>query len=45
VNTSAADSKKNADVMLSARPMPTPGIVAITPIVYGAIAPAIRPML
>jgi len=45
VNTSAADSKKNADVMLSARPMPMPGCDAITPIVYGATAPAIRPML
>ena len=45
VKTSAAASRKNADVTLSARPMPMPGSVAITPIVYGAIAPAMRPML
>src|SRR5262245_39746982 len=45
VNTKPAASRKNAEVTLSASPIPMPGCVAITPIVYGAIAPAIRPML
>ena len=34
-----------ADVIPSARPMPTPGSVASAPIVNGAIAPAMRPTL
>ena len=45
MKTSAAASRKNAEVTLRARPMPIPGCVAITPIVYGATAPAMRPML
>ena len=36
---------KNADVTPRARPMPMPGSVASAPIVYGAIAPAMRPTL
>jgi CubicO group peptidase (beta-lactamase class C family) len=45
VKISAAASRKNAEVVPSARPIPMPGSAATAPIVYGASAPAIRPTL
>src|SRR5262249_18012903 len=45
VKISTAASRKNTDVEVSASPMPTPGQVAITPTVYGASAPRVRPKL